>query len=57
NEEQKCIYDGVMDAIADEDHLLLYIDGKAGQGKTFLIRAICNHLRSVGKIVLATATS
>ena len=37
--------------------LLLFIDGKAGVGKTFLINAMCDKLRSINTITLPTATS
>jgi hypothetical protein len=57
NLEQRDIYDTVMHHILCNRGLRLYIDGKAGRGKTFLVSALCNATRSLGKIVLATATS
>jgi len=57
NDEKKGIYDEVLDAVLSEQPLLLFVDGKAGRGKTYLVRAICNKIRSLGKIVIPTATS
>ena len=37
--------------------LLMFIDGKAGQGKTFLVCAIIDRIRSMGQIALPTATA
>jgi hypothetical protein len=59
-DEQLHIFTTVQTTVAS-DHapsgLLIFIDGKAGRGKTFLINAICSYVRSRGEIVLATATS
>jgi hypothetical protein len=57
NDDQHSVFNMVMEAINNDMPLLLFIDGKAGRGKTFLIRALCNLLRSQYRIVLATATS
>lgn len=57
NREQHAIYDEVITAAVQQRPLLLFIDGKAGRGKTFLVNAICDRLRGMGKIVVATATS
>ena len=35
----------------------IFIDGKAGRGKTYLVNAICNTLRSEGKIVVVVGTT
>jgi chromosomal replication initiation ATPase DnaA len=56
NEEQHQIYDIIISAVTN-DRLLLFLDGKAGVGKTFLINAICNKLRSINVITLPMATS
>lgn len=57
NSEQYQIYTEIMDAVAHRRPLRAFVDGKAGRGKTFLVNAICNELRSAGRIVLPTATS
>ena len=57
NGEQGDIFNMVVNAVLSNLPLLLFIDGKAGRGKTFLVNAICDHLRSLGRIVLPTATS
>ena len=57
NAEQRLIYDEIIFAATQQQPLLLFVDGKAGVGKTFLINAICNKLRSLQLITLPTATS
>jgi hypothetical protein len=57
NSEQRGIFDIVWNAIQDNKPLCLYIDGKAGHGKTYLVNALCSQVRGHEKIVLATATS
>lgn len=55
--EQAAIYDQVITAVHRGEQLMLFVDGKAGRGKTFLLNAICDKIRSQGKIVLPTATA
>ena len=55
--EQFALYRDVVDAIDNDKSMTIFLDGKAGTGKTHVIRAICSHLRSLQKIVIATATS
>ena len=57
NPEQRSIYNEVMDAVLLGNQTLIFIDGKAGRGKTFLINTLCARLRSLGRIVVPTATS
>ncbi|PPQ84163.1 hypothetical protein CVT25_002029 [Psilocybe cyanescens] len=57
NDEQSLIYDDIMRAVIFDAPLCLYIDGKAGTGKTFVVRAICDKVRSMGRICLPMATS
>jgi hypothetical protein len=57
NPEQDHIYSQITHAIDFELPLLLFIDGKAGRGKTFLVNVLCDWWRGTGNIVLATATS
>lgn len=55
--EQASIFDRIIDACINKEPLLAFIDGKAGRGKTYLVNALCNKLRSLGQIVLPTATA
>ncbi|KAG9036935.1 hypothetical protein FRB95_007498 [Tulasnella sp. JGI-2019a] len=57
NHEQRAIFDRIMEAANNNQPLCLFIDGKAGRGKTFLLNAICDALRSINQIVIPTATS
>ena len=43
--------------LSSNQQVLLFIDGHAGQGETFLINAICYYLCSQSLIVLTTTTS
>src|SRR6266550_8242594 len=47
----------ILHNIYSENGSPIFIDGKAGCGKTTLINTICDVLRSQNEIVLATATS
>jgi hypothetical protein len=55
--EQQVIFDSICNAIELGQSLRLFIDGKAGRGKTFLVNALCSQVRGHGGIVLAMATS
>lgn len=57
NMEQRLIFDAVCDAIQRTQPLCVFIDGKAGRGKTFLVNALCSQVRGHRGIVLATASS
>lgn len=57
NTEQCNIYNEVMDSIAHDKQILLFIYGHGGTGKTYLWRTIIAGLRSKEKIVLAVAAS
>lgn len=57
NQEQRQFFDDVISAVTDNRPLLIFLDGKAGVGKTFLINAVCDKLRSLNIITLPTATS
>ena len=57
NEEQQRIFDLIITAVTNNHPILLFLDGKAGVGKMFLINAICDKLRSINIITLPTATS
>jgi hypothetical protein len=57
NQDQKAIYDEIASAITNNRGLCIFVDGQAGRGKTFMINGLCDKLRSMGHIVLATATA
>ncbi|CDO71194.1 hypothetical protein BN946_scf184845.g64 [Trametes cinnabarina] len=57
NAEQRSIFDQVVAAVERGQSLQLFVDGKAGRGKTFLVNTICDHFRARNSIVIATATS
>lgn len=57
NPEQQGIFLQVQYAVLHNKPLLVFVDGKAGRGKTFLVNTLCAWVRSVGKIALPTATS
>lgn len=57
NAEQHDIYEEIVDAAMHDRPLCMFIDGKAGRGKTFLLNALCDFLRSQNRIVIPTATS
>ncbi|KAJ2996365.1 hypothetical protein NUW54_g7251 [Trametes sanguinea] len=57
NVDQQSIADSVLDAVFNERPYLLFVDGPAGRGKTFLINAICDHCRALNHIAITTATS
>jgi PIF1-like helicase len=55
--EQRQIFDLVWNAIELDQPLRLFVDGRAGRGKTFLVNSLCSQVRGHGGIVLATASS
>ena len=55
--EQLRLFRKVIQAIDNKRPLCVFVDGKAGTGKTHVIKAICSYLRSQQKIVIATASS
>src|ERR1700683_4368371 len=57
NPEKRLIYDEIIAAVIEGQPLWIFIDGKAGTGKTYLVQTIYDKIRSLGHIVLPTATS
>ena len=59
--EQRQFYDTVLDAVEfekkDPRSKLFFLDAPAGHGKTFVENALIHKVRSMGKIVLAVASS
>uniref|UniRef100_A0A8D9BYA8 ATP-dependent DNA helicase n=2 Tax=Cacopsylla melanoneura TaxID=428564 RepID=A0A8D9BYA8_9HEMI len=57
NEKQKEVFDLIVGAVQGSPSKLIYVDGAAGTGKTLVISVVTSYLRSLGHIVLCTATS
>ena len=57
NDEQRAIFDLIWDAIENQRALPLFMDGKAGTGKTTVINTLCDAVRATSRIILPTATS
>jgi hypothetical protein len=58
NTQQRQIYDEALSAVITQSSpSLIFTDGQAGTGKTFLVNVLCNKLRSLNLLVLPTATS
>ena len=55
--EQSELFNKVISAVDEKRSLSVFVDGKAGTGKTHVIKTICSYLRSKQKIVIATASS
>ena len=55
--EQLVLFRDVISSVNEGRSFSVFLDGKAGTGKTHVIRTICSYLRSQQKIVIATATS
>jgi type II secretory pathway predicted ATPase ExeA len=57
NKEQQVAYNEIMSAVDSNHGGLFFVDGPGGTGKTYLYRALLATIRSLNKIVVATATS
>jgi hypothetical protein len=55
NTEQRSIYDRIYKSFDKGDRY--FLDGKAGRGKTCLENAICNRIRSEGRIACITGST
>lgn len=55
NADQQGIFDNILGHRGSGG--CFFIDGRAGRGKTFLICAICDHLRASGNIACVTGTT
>ncbi|KIJ39969.1 hypothetical protein M422DRAFT_105369, partial [Sphaerobolus stellatus SS14] len=55
--EQRYIFHTFVQAVEQNLPLYIFIDSKAGCGKTFLMEAIVNYVYCQGKIAIVTATS
>ncbi|XP_030939745.1 uncharacterized protein LOC115964607 [Quercus lobata] len=57
NNEQRTIYNSIMEAVFSESGGMFFVYGHGGTGKTYLYRTILVAVRSKGKIALAVASS
>ena len=57
NNEQRTIYNSLMEAISSESGGKFFVYGHRGTGKTYLYRTIFATVRSKGKIALTVASS
>ncbi|XP_013713624.2 uncharacterized protein LOC106417353 [Brassica napus] len=57
NDEQRAIYESVLESVDKKDEKLFFLQGAGGTGKTFLYQTIISRLRSRKKIVLPVASS
>lgn len=56
-DEQRGVYDTIMDAVDGDDGGIFFLYGCGGTGKTFLWRALSAAMRSKGEICLTVASS
>ena len=57
NEEQKEVYNAVLDAVNEDKGGFLFAYGHGGMGKTYLWKAIVSKIRSDGQVVLTVVSS
>ena len=58
NNEQADCFQRIVRAVEERsENSHFFLQGPGGTGKTFVYRALCNHFRSQGKIVLCVASS
>ncbi|KAK2649090.1 hypothetical protein Ddye_016579 [Dipteronia dyeriana] len=57
NNDQKRVYNVVVNSVAEDRRGLFFVFGARGPGKTYLYKTIIARLRGEGKIVLTVASS
>uniref|UniRef100_A0A453DD09 ATP-dependent DNA helicase n=2 Tax=Aegilops tauschii subsp. strangulata TaxID=200361 RepID=A0A453DD09_AEGTS len=57
NHEQLAGFNDIMDHVMNKKSQIFFVDGPGGTGKTYLYKAFLAKVRSMGEIVIATATS
>ncbi|XP_072087082.1 uncharacterized protein [Arachis hypogaea] len=57
NEEQRVVYDKIIDCVSNKRHGFFFVYGFGGTGKTFLYRVLSARLRSEKKMVINVASS
>ncbi|XP_074318468.1 uncharacterized protein LOC141655281 [Silene latifolia] len=56
-DEQRSVYNEIMEAVASNQGWVFFVYGYGGTGKTFIWRTLCAALRCKGEIVLPVASS
>jgi len=56
NNEQRTIYNSLIDVVSSESGVMLFVYGHGGMGRTYLYRTILATVRSKGKIDLPIAS-
>lgn len=56
-EEQRQIYDEILDTLRNERGGMFFLHGHGGTGKTFMWKTLCSAILSKGDIVLPVASS
>ncbi|XP_010480490.1 PREDICTED: uncharacterized protein LOC104759239 [Camelina sativa] len=57
NQEQRMVFDGVMDSLENGDGRFFFLNGPGGTGKTYLYTTLITKLRAMKKVVLPVASS
>ncbi|XP_072060237.1 uncharacterized protein [Arachis hypogaea] len=57
NEEQRVVYDKIIDCVSNKRHGFFFAYGFGGTGKTFLYRVLSTRLRSEKNIIINVASS
>ncbi len=57
NDEQRRVYDEVLDSVSSESGKMFFLYASGGTGKTFLLNTILTNLRSRSAVALAVASS
>ncbi|XP_019097480.1 PREDICTED: ATP-dependent DNA helicase PIF1-like [Camelina sativa] len=57
NQEQRMVFDGVMDSLENGDGIFFFLNGPGGTGKTYLYTTLITKLRAMKKVVLPVASS
>ena len=57
NQDQRAVFDAVVEAVDSRRPAIFFVDGPGGTGKTFTNKVILAHLRNEGHIALAVASS
>jgi hypothetical protein len=57
NQNQRIIFDEIINTIEKKESKLFFIDGPGGTGKTFLYNTLLDYVRSKGMIAIALASS
>ncbi|XP_074283493.1 uncharacterized protein LOC141608042 [Silene latifolia] len=56
-DEQRSVYNEIMDVVLSNRGGVFFVYGYGGTGKTFIWRSLCVGIRSKGEIVVAVALS